>query len=287
MKKLRPSQPIVLAKLDVHRGYRNCPLAVRDFWKTAHLVNGETVVNTRLMLGATCSGDLMAMGVSILADVLGMSIDSFVECFIDDQMMVEYNDCVQRALDTLSLMWKVSKWPRNEKKFLLEGRPSTSATFLGVLINTATCIAAITPKRLVSINTLLQSWLTGKTRPTEKAFRQLAGTLNFVADTIPFGKIFSKRLHDPTNWNAPITAEIRQDIAWWVQAVNLSNGTACFNKLYANSFPNRHVSTDAAKFGVGAVDPFAHEWMADHWSDLERHSNIAARDFAGILLACQ
>ncbi len=43
-------------------------------------------------------------------------------------------------------------------------------------------------KQLAFINTLLQSWLT----QTEKAFQQLAGTLNFVENTIPFGKIFSK-----------------------------------------------------------------------------------------------
>lgn len=287
MKKQRPGQKIVLAKLDVHRGYRNCPLAVRDFWKTAHLVNGETIVNTRLMLGATCSGDLMAMGVSILADKLGMSIDTFIECFIDDQMIVEYEDRFDTTMDALLLMWSITNWPRNAKKFAAEGRPHTSAIFLGVLIDTLTCIASITAKRKIAINSLLQTWLDGSKFPSEKAYRQLAGTLNFIADTIPFGRVFAKHFYDPGQWNTELSPIIKQDIAWWIHAISFSNGTACFNRIYANSFPNRHVATDAAKFGVGAVDPFAQEWMSDLWTPSEQSSNIAAREFAGILLACK
>jgi hypothetical protein len=263
-----------------------CPLAQRDFWKTAHRVNGEDVVNTRLMLGATCSGDLMSMGVSAMQDLVAALISLFVESYVDDQLVVEVKSKFEPAMATLMQCWKIAKLPINPKKFATEGSPSTCTTFLGVLLDSVSCTAAITPKRVTSILGLISSWLSRQGSLSQKAFQSLAGTLNFVSEVIPFGRVFAKQFYDPANWDKPLSDIVAADLKWWAAAIRQYNGVACFQRVYANLRPNRHVATDAAKFGVGLVDPFAKQWAADTWSMEEQTANIAAREFAGIVFAC-
>jgi hypothetical protein len=263
-----------------------CPLAQRDFWKTAHRINGEDVVNTRLMLGATCSGDLMSMGVSAMQDLAASLVSAFVESYVDDQILVELKSKFDTAMRVLIQCWNTVRWPINAKKFATEGAPCAVTTFLGVLLDSISCTAAITPRRMASILALIDTWLSKRGRLSQKDYQSLAGTLNFVSEVIPFGRVFAKQFYDPTNWDKPLSDVISADLRWWAAAIKDYNGIACFKRVYANLYPNRHVATDAAKFGVGLVDPFAKEWAADTWSEEEQAANIAAREFAGIVMAC-
>jgi hypothetical protein len=228
----------------------------------------------------------MSMGVSAMQDIVSLLMETFVASYVDDELIVEVKSKFDAAFGALRTCWGIVRWPINSKKFATEGTACTSTTFLGVLLDSVRCTASITPKRVASILKLLNSWLAKSIQPSQKAFQSLAGTLNFISEVIPFGRVFAKRFHNPANWNNSISPWLVEDLRWWAAAINKYNGTACFKRIYANLYPHRHVATDAAKFGVGMVDPLALEWASDVWSDEERSSNIAAREFAGILLAC-
>jgi len=282
----RPGVGVSLAKLDVRRAFRQCPLPVRDFWKAGHVLRGQRVVHTRLCLGATCSVDSMSAPISAIQDVAARE-GFFLQSYVDDQLLVDYDDHIDRAVAWVKAAWRLAGWPLNEDKYLAEGAPAHVKEFLGVSVDTDRRTAAVTPRRLTAITLMLKAWLAPGFRPGIKRLQSLAGTLNFVAAVIPFGKVFLHRLYAAgRDLDAGISMGLTYDLRWWQHALHEFNGIASFAPLDFDA-PVVHVSTDAAKAGWGAVNPAAEEFAAGAWRQDEVDAASAAQwEAAAVVLAC-
>lgn len=289
MAKQRPGVNICMAKFDVSRAFRKCPIPVRDFWKTAHTVLSQSVVHTRLPFGATCSVDNMSTLVSAVQDVVAAQHGIFTQSYVDDQIIIDYEDAIDQSVDIVAKIWATVGLPRNVEKFLKEGKPATVMEFLGIQLDTIKRTASITQKRLESIRALLDEWATGKVRSTPRRIKSLAGTLNFVATVIPFGRVFIQQLYkwaDNNHHQCYIPTVAMNDIKWWQQAVHQFNGAASFQPANLSS-TTMTLATDAAKAGWGIVNANAQQFAAGSWTTFELTASSTAHwEAAAIALAC-
>jgi hypothetical protein len=292
----RPGVRILLAKLDVTRAFRQCPLPIREFRIAAHRIGKVIMLNTRLMMGATASGDSMAAGISMIRDLIATQMCLFSESYIDDMLLVMYEDEADAQVAAVVALWEYFGWPINPKKLLTEGKPATSKVFLGILINTITCIVSVPAERVTKLEATLTEWIFSSTTRTPRALSRLAGSLQFIAPIIPFGRVFLRSLYrhgykHSLESQAPELAksihdDVRLDLQWWLLALIHSNGSALFKE--PASAPVLHIYTDAAGSGWGAVFPAGREYASGTWSRNERYNTSTAHwEGAAIVLACR
>lgn len=286
MREQRPGVRILLAKLDAKRAFRQLPLPLRDYWKTAHVFSSVPVYHTRLPFGATNSGDSMSCHISAIQD-LAAELGIFTQSYIDDQLLIEYEDRMPSSLSTLMSLWDALGWPVSMEKLQSEGAPSTQKEFLGVMINTESCTASVTPKRMAKLHSLIDDLCASTVSLSPKALQSLAGSLNFISAVIPFGRVFLKRLysHPPPRRHFHSSA-LFYDLRWWQHALHAFNGVASFAPVSPDT-PSLAISTDAAKSGFGVFSPSSDEWASGSWSLAELdNSSTAHWETAAILIAC-
>jgi hypothetical protein len=289
-----PDDDVVLVKFDVKRAFRQCSVPLRCRWKAAHTLfeldstEGHRFVHTVLSLGATCSVDSMAEALSGLRDVLVRRHRCFIANYVDDWMLVTTRARAAALIAFILEAWELCDWPLSQSKFALEGLPSVDKDFLGVAVNTDTCVARITDARLASLVLLLDQWLTSAFSPSFKRMRSLAGTLTFVAACIPFGRVFLAALYKAAACTAsavPLSPAVRADLQWWRNALVHFTEGASFGPPPLD-MPVAHVSTDAAKHGWGATHPAAASFATGTWTQAElAHSSTAVWECAAVVFA--
>lgn len=270
MRKQRPGVPILLAKLDASNAFRQCPLAERDVFATAHRVGGKVVVNTRLIMGAVASVDFMSLSPSAIQDAAAEQ-GIFLQSYVDDQLLVAYADCMDSELSWVKQLWGALGWSLNATKFETEGLPALCLRFLGIDISTSNLSLSVPLDRLQRIHGAVASHLTtlqqGRQPPVHD-LKSLAGRLNFFSTLIPTSRAFLRSLYRGGDG-------LREDLTWWHTALPHLNGTTSFADPPANT-PTLAVSTDAAKQGWGVVCPSDRTFAAGVWSAVERAGSSTA-----------
>lgn len=296
MQEQRPGVRVLLSKLDVTRAFRQCAIPIRQFKLAAHRIGKKVMVNTRLMMGATASGDSMAAGISAIRDLLATWYGLFSESYIDDMLLVMYEDEAEVMLAHAVRLWGIMGWPINAKKLLTEGRPETRKTFLGIEIDTVTCRISVPQERIIKLQTALTAWLGGNAKCSPRAISRLAGTLQFISPIIPFGRVFLRSLYRHgyrhsmesrhNEIEKAIPEDVRLDLSWWLEAIVTSNGTASFHE--DPDAPDIHIFTDAAGAGWGAAYPALKQYASGSWSRQERFNTSTAHwEGAAVVMACR
>jgi hypothetical protein len=296
MQRQRPGVPVLMAKLDVTRAFRQCALPIREFAIAAHRLDSDVMLNTRLMMGAVTSGDSMSAGISAIGDWLGEVHGLFAISYVDDKLVVVYADEADTKMAITRKAWSLCGWPESAKKRLVEGTPSTQMVFLGILFDTAAGTASLTPARRDQILQIITKWLHRKQARTPREFSKLAGRLQFVATTTPFGKVFLRSLYKHAystinNGASPVhdelPTEVVTDLIWWRYALQQGNTTAHFKDDVPRS--ELHIYTDASGLGWGAACITRQEYACGPWTPEERkltstaHWEGAAIVFAAFL----
>lgn len=293
MQRLRPGVPVLLAKLDVTRAFRQCALPMREFAIAAHRLGNDVMLNTRLMMGAVTSGDSMSAGISALGDWLGEAHGVFAISYVDDELVVVFADEAESKMTVTRGTWVTCGWPESLKKRLLEGTPSTQMIFLGIFFDTTAGTASLTPARRDAILQTIADWLRNKDPRTPREFSKLAGKLQFVATTTPFGKVFLRSLYRHAystlnNSSSPVAArlpaEVATDLIWWRYALLQGNTTAHFKDDVSRS--ELHIYTDASGLGWGAACITREEYACGPWTPEERgRTSTAHWEGAAIVFA--
>lgn len=305
MHEQRPGAKVLLFKFDIRRAFRQLPLAVRDFHRTAHHTVLGDVVNARLMLGAAASCDLMGASVMALSDAIAASHGIFTDVYVDDMVVATYEDEAAPARDTILSLWHRLGWPLNAKKLDSDGQPTTVCTFLGVTFNTELCTAAVSPERMEELLQLISDWLEDPShRRRRRDYASLAGKLQFVSDVIPYGKVFLRAIHfmaqrEPRWVNAKDTlcvddgfwstarphlpGDVEHELLWWRDALAAFNGVACFAPEQGK--PVIRIFTDASGIGGAAVNATGEAFIAWEWSPEERDNSSTAHWEAAAILA--
>jgi hypothetical protein len=267
----RPGIPIVLAKLDVSRAFRQCAIPVRDFVRSAHRFGDNIYVNSRLMMGAKASGDSMACGISAVRDILADEFGIFSEAYIDDLMFVMYVDEAPQTMATALDMWRRLGWPFNTRKLLEDGQPSTVKVFLGLEIDTVARTVRLPDDRRDRIVATMSNWLTESKDRSPSEYSQLAGKLSFACTVVPFGRSFLRALYRrgavgtmrSTTHGGPLAPDVEFELRWWRRTLLQGLPAADFGPRVC--LPLVTAYTDASGNGFGAYSPDTQAYICGPW----------------------
>lgn len=287
-----PDRVVTVTKLDVQRAFRQLILPRNQRANTAHHSPLGNIVHHRVPLGAKASSDLMGLPMNALSDTLMRDYGIFAEVYVDDLIVVNYEEDSRYQLDLILDVWKRVGLRANTKKLATEGRPETRKIVLGIEIDTTTRTVHVPidkkNKILESITSLLQDTHVA----SDKDFAKLAGKLQFVSIAIPFARTFLKTIYkaahtDELSRHDKFTRRtiVQPDLKWWKQALMQLDRPVSFDD--SDSSIINVITTDASDFGWAAVNHTTKQYVAGRWTadDLQRWPNIAHREALGVLAA--
>ena len=161
------------------------------------------------------------------------------------------------CFQNMAKMNEVCKSVNAPTKVEKEEGPSTSLTFLGILLDTTSMQASITVERKTELLKAIED-LRGKRTCTKRRLLSLIGKLAFAYKVVPPGRIFLRRLIDlsttvgPLHHHVTFTQEARADFAWWTHFLPNWSGTSLFLGTEWLPSPDMELYTDASNAGYGA-----------------------------------
>lgn len=170
-----------------------------------------------------------------------------------------------------------------------EEGPSTSLTFLGILLDSVNMRASITQERKLDILSAIQS-MQGRRTVTKRELLSIIGKLAFATKVVPPGRIFLRRLIDlsttvtPLHHHITLNADARADLTWWLHFLPSWPGTSLFLQSHWSPAPDMEFYTDASDMGYGAY--WNGQWFNNHWTLSQATMTIAWREMHAILVAC-
>ena len=167
--------------------------------------------------------------------------------------------------------------------------PSTSITFLGIVINTITMTASISSERKQELLSALQSMIECR-KCTKQQLLSLIGKLSFAGKVVPAGRIFLCRMIDLScsvsriHHHIRLTKEVRLDMYWWVNFLPQWSGTSCILETKWTTTISMNLYTDASgTLGWGAY--WSGRWLQAHWSLNDCKKDIVWKELFAIAAA--
>ena len=174
------------------------------------------------------------------------------------------------------------------KSSKVEG-PSTSLTFLGILLNSKTMEASISDERKQALLNEL-TWMRHRDKCTQRELLSLIGKLSFCCKVLPAGRIFLRRMIDLSNTVArlhhhiSLTTEAYLDIQWWIDFLPSWSGTSLILSTRWTPSSALNLYTDASgAYGWGAY--WNGRWIQSHWSPSQSNMDITWKELFAIVVA--
>lgn len=258
-----------IAKCDLSAAFRSVKLHPSNFkatglkWKFSGDDNYTFMVDKRLMFGgARCPEIFNRITQSVRAIMRHKGIHAIV-VYLDDFLVIgrTYEEC-QNALNVLLKLLRELGFAINYKK--VEG-PSQRLCFLGILLDTTSMTISVPQAKVVEIKALLQYFMS-RNKVSKRQIQSLAGKLNFITQCVYGGRFHMRRLFDRAktlkrqSHRTLVTQEMRKDISFWLQFLDVFNGTM---PMIENR-PGISISTDSCKLAGGAF--FNGSFVYQPWS---------------------
>lgn len=283
----RPGVPIMIAKRDATKAFRQLPMMLNELYTVAHVVNGVIYINTRLVMGQASSGDSMSAAISAIRDILA-TFAVAVESYVDDEIIISYDDRSTDHAAAADYLWSFTHWPRNEGKFALEGAMSTSASVIGFQVDTAANRVWLPDDKLQSLIATIREWLLPGALRAPRDYARLAGRLQFASQMTPLGiaftHSFSRYARTHFDWNgrtAPIPSDVLEDLQWWLHV--LTTRSLSMRIYDPCPYIPIDVETDASAFGMAGVTGVRQEWFFVPLNPTER-SNSFVNHWEGLTI---
>ena len=274
-----------LVKIDLKSAYRIVPVHPDDHTLLGIRWNNAVYVDRALPFGLHSAPKLF----SAVADALAWSLfrngvwlqlhylDDFL--FFGAPRTTEASDeltTVLRVFNTLVVPIAASK---------TEG-PSTSVTFLGVLLDTRRMELRLPPTKLTRLQALLATWV-GRESGRRKELESFLGHLSHAASVVRPGRVFLRLLFSllarttQLHYHIRLNTVVRADIQWWATFLTGWNGRL----LLPHQAPDVHVYTDASgSYGCGAVVTHF-DWLQLCWPVSWQPVNITEKELLPIVMA--
>ena len=164
--------------------------------------------------------------------------------------------------------------------------PTTSLTFLGILIDSHKFELRLRLDKLAHLSQLIRTWVDKKSC-TRKELESLLGHLSHAATVIPQGRTFLRSLfsllphtHAPHH-KVRLNFGARADVKWWATFLNDWNGKSFFPVPSASI----EVTSDApGGFGCGGFS-IPHGWFQIQWPESWRNTHITAKELVPVVIA--
>ena len=247
----------LLAKIDIEHAYRNIPIHPNDRRLLGMSWEGNLYIDTVLPFGLKSAPKIFfAIADSLEWIALQARVSELLH-YLDDFLMmgkggsVECSSNLQLLVDLCRELGVPLKWQK------LEG-PSTSLTFLGIVLDTQKMEMRLPKEKLEELKKLILKWLARKAGK-KRDLLSLIGKLAHAAKIITPGCIFLRCMIDVAHKAKPLdhwvhlTAEFKSDLAWWHCFIDCWNGLGMMRSVSANWSPKFCFSTDASgSWGCGA-----------------------------------
>ena len=192
----------------------------------------------------------------------------------------------RRNMETMNRLCNCINAPTKPEK---EEGPSTSLTFLGILLDSSTMQASITAQRKTELLQAIGE-LRGRRTCTKRELLSIIGKLAFACKVVLPGRIFLRRLIDlsttvtPLHHHITLNAEARADLAWWLRFLPSWSGTSFFLQSHWSPTPDMELYTDASDTGYRAY--WNGKSFNTRWTSAQAVFSIAWRELYAILVAC-
>ena len=285
---LRMGRNTLLAKIDIEHAYRNVPIHPEDRRLLGMSWEGALYVDTVLLFGLRSAPKIFSAIADTLEWIARHFGTSVLIHYLDDFLTMGKGGSAECShnLDLLVRLCSRLGLPLKWQK--LEG-PSTSLTFLGVVLDTRKMEMRLPEGKLEELKELIKKWLARKAGK-KRELLSLIGKLAHAAKIIVSGRIFLRRMIDVAhkakqldNW-VHLTAEFKSDLAWWHSFIDYWNGLGMMECVSTSWSPQYCFFTDASgSWGCGAC--WEQRWLQCPWNGAWEDKGIAAKELLPIILA--
>ena len=222
----------LLLKIDIKDAYRLIPIHPDDYHLLGILWEGCTYVDRALPFGLCSAPKIFNAVADFIAWVLHQNGIEFQLHYLDDFLFLEtpYSDTAAKVLETVSRVLHTLGIPIAMHK--TEG-PSTTITFLGIVIDTLNFELRLSEEKLVRIQAYLSAW--GSKRCCKKQeLESLLGHLSHAATVVRHGRTFLRQLFPLLSCASAghhfirLTAGAKADLLWWKIFLQEWNGRSFF-----------------------------------------------------------
>ena len=279
----------MLAKIDIKSAFRLLPVHPADRHLLAMRWRDNIFIDTCLPFGLRSAPKLF----NILADLLswiarqrGVSLSMH---YLDDFLTMGppgVTTC-QENLEIFIRTCKELGVPLATEK--LEG-PTTSLTFLGVILDTSTWEIRLPPEKLDRIRLEVSNWL-GKKRATKRQILSLVGLLQHATKVVKPGRSFVSRMYATAarvkelDFYTKLNKEFRSDLTWWHTFLVSWNGLSILRSTPRSLPADSIIQTDAS--GAWRCGAFYNGlWLQWQWPSTWISVSIMAKELVPILLSC-
>lgn len=247
-----------LAKLDLANAYRSVGIHSSNFkatglkWRFSKDKHYTYMIDERLPFGAARSPHIFNSITQAVRAIMAKKGYKTIVCYLDDFLIIAstYDECFH-ALNVLLRLLRELGFHINYNK--LEG-PCQRLVFLGIVLDSASMTLSIPQSKIKEIKQCMNLFLASR-KVNKRQIQSLAGKLNWITQCIYGGRFHMRRLLDSANklrkpWHRTnVTKDMRQDILWWLNFMEVFNGTLAMVDCRPVSFP---VCIDACKIAGGA-----------------------------------
>jgi len=185
----------LMGKIDLKNAFRLIPVRREDWHLLGIHWQNKWYVDKCLSFGLRSSPALFNQLASAIEWILqrNYGINHLIH-YLDDFFTARPPDSptCSHNMATMNLLCNLLNTPTKPEK---EEGPSTTLTFLGILLDTTTMQASITTERKYEILQAIQE-LHGRHTCTKRELLSLIGKLAFACKVVPPGRIFLRRLID-------------------------------------------------------------------------------------------
>ena len=259
-----------LAKIDLASAYRSVKIHPQDYpltglhWTFQGDEAPTFISERRLPFGAKTSCGIFNSLTQAVRHIVESQGRARIVAYLDDFLIIgrTYQEC-QEGMNNLIKVLRELGFGINYNKVVC---PTHNLTFLGVQIDTVDYSLSLPEDKLQSLTTEA-SFVLSSRNVSKRELQSIVGKLNWASQCIYSGRAHLRRIINRINsLNAPhhktrITAEIREDLIWWIQNVRAFNGHTPISDPRVTT----HVCVDAC--GAGAGGYAAGDWFHLRWAD--------------------
>ena len=278
----------MLAKIDIKSAFRLLPVHPADRHLLGMKWRGNVYIDHCIPFGLRSAPKLFNILADLLAWIMENAGVSYLIHYLDDYLTMgpPRSTVCQENLDIFISLCAELGVPLAAEK--LEG-PSTSLSFLGILLDTECMEIRLPVDKLARIKQLLTTW-PPKKKATKRQILSLVGTLHHATKVVRPGRAFVARMYSTAaklrkmHFITRLNKSFRSDLLWWHTFLQAWNGFSILRHP-AISNPDISAQTDASgTWGCAAV--LAPHWLQWQWPLEWQNIGIMAKELVPIILTC-
>ena len=286
---LKSGRNTMLAKMDIQSAFRLLPVHPADRHLLGMSWRDQIYIDHCIPFGLRSAPKLFNILADLLAWIAQHAGVSYLIHYLDDYLTMgpPASTVCQHNVNTFVSLCAELGVPLATDK--LEG-PSTSLSFLGIILDTNRMEIRLPADKLARIQELLKTWLPRK-KARKRQILSLVGTLQHATKVVRPGRAFVSRMYSTAAklgkmyFITRLNKAFRSDLFWWHTFLQSWNGLSILRHPSLSSHPEFCAQTDASgTWGCAAV--LGSQWLQWQWPLEWYEIGIMAKELVPIIFTC-